>query len=65
MTIPFIGAASHIALRVVLSWLWIDSMGMRAVALATGIGWVMVNLLWEIIRRRSARKAPAGAGTQG
>ena len=65
VTIPFIGAASHIALRVVLSWLWIDSMGMRAVALATGIGWVMVNLLWEIIRRRSARKAPAGAGTQG
>ena len=65
VTIPFIGAASHIALRVVLSWLWIDSMGMRAVALATGIGWVMVNLLWEIIRRRSARKAPVGAGTQG
>lgn len=65
VTIPFIGAASHIALRVVLSWLWIDSMGMRAVALATGIGWVMVNLLWETIRRRSARKAPAGAGTQG
>ena len=63
VTIPFIGAASHIALRVVLSWLWIDSMGMRAVALATGIGWVMVNLLWEIIRRRSAperrRWAPA------
>lgn len=65
VTIPFIGAVSHIALRVVLSWLWIDSMGMRAVALATGIGWVMVNLLWEIIRRRSARKAPVGAGTQG
>ena len=65
VTIPFIGAASHIALRVVRSWLWIDSMGMRAVALATGIGWVMVNLLWEIIRRRSARKAPVGAGTQG
>lgn len=65
VTIPFIGAASHIALRVVLSWLWIDSMGMRAVALETGIGWVMVNLLWEIIRRRSARKAPVGAGTQG
>ena len=65
VTIPFICAASHIALRVVLSWLWIDSMGMRAVALATGIGWVMVNLLWEIIRRRSARKAPVGAGTQG
>ena len=65
VTIPFIGAASHIALRVVLSWLWIDSMGMRAVALATGIGWVMVNLLWEIIRRRSARKAPVGAGMQG
>lgn len=65
VTIPFIGAASHIALRVVLSWLWIDSMGMRAVALATGIGWVMVNLLWETIRRRNARKAPVGAGTQG
>ena len=38
---------------------------LTVVALATGIGWVMVNLLWEIIRRRSARKAPVGAGTQG
>ena len=38
---------------------------LTGVALATGIGWVMVNLLWETIRRRSARKAPAGAGTQG
>lgn len=64
VTIPFIGAASHIALRVVLSWLWIDRMGMRAVALATGIGWILVNLFWEIIRRRSTGRAPVHADTQ-
>lgn len=64
VTIPFIGAASHIALRVVLSWLWIDRMGMRAVALATGIGWIPVNLFWEIIRRRSTGRAPVHADTQ-
>ncbi len=36
--IPFVGATSYIALRVVLSWLLVGKMGLPAVALATGIG---------------------------
>lgn len=46
VSVPFIGAISHIALRVVLSWCLIRSMGLNAVAVATGIGWIFVNRLW-------------------
>lgn len=52
VTVPFVGSASHIALRVVLSWLMIGSMGLDAVAVATGVGWIMVNALWTVIYRR-------------
>ena len=51
VSVPFIGATSHIALRVVLSWLLIGKMGLPAVAVASGIGWVMVNALWTLIRK--------------
>ena len=54
--VPFIGATSHIALRVVLSWLLIGKTGLPAVAVATGIGWVMVNALWTLIRQRQMQK---------
>ena len=53
VSVPLIGAASHIALRAVLSWLLVGRLGLSAVALATGIGWLMVNGLWEAVRRRS------------
>lgn len=52
VTIPMIGAIGHIMLRVVLSWLWIDWMGLSGVALATGIGWVLANIFWEILYRK-------------
>lgn len=52
VSVPLIGAASHIALRAVLSWLLVGRLGLSAVALATGIGWLMVNGLWETVRRR-------------
>ena len=55
VSIPFVGAASHITLRVILSWLLIGHLGLNAVALATGIGWVLVNLFWSIIYHRSAK----------
>lgn len=55
VTIPMIGAIGHIAVRVILSWLWISNIGLSAVALATGIGWVAANLFWEILYRRSRR----------
>ena len=57
VSIPFIGATSHIALRVVLSWLLVKRMGLPAVALATGLGWLLVNILWAVIKRRSADAA--------
>ena len=50
VSVPLIGAASHITLRVIFSWLWVKQMGLSAVALATGIGWILVNLLWTIIK---------------
>ena len=40
----------HITLRVILSWLLVDRMGLPAVALATGIGWLLVNLFWAAIK---------------
>lgn len=49
--LPFIGAAGHIALWVVLSWLLVGRMGLPAVALATGIGWLLVNLFWAAFKR--------------
>lgn len=59
VSVPFIGATSHIALRVVLSWLLVDKKGLPAVALATGIGWVFVNVLWAVIKRCTAKRSCA------
>ena len=56
VSIPFIGATSHITLRVVLSWLLIGKMGLPAVALATGIGWLLVNALWTVIKHHLSLK---------
>ena len=54
--VPFLGATSHIALRVVLSWLLVGRMGLPAVALATGLGWAMVNTMWAVVKRVTERK---------
>ena len=54
VSIPFIGAASHIALRVVLSWVLVGKLGLPAVAWATGIGWILVNTMWGVIKRCTA-----------
>lgn len=50
VSIPFVGAVSHIALRVVLSWLLVGRMGLLAVAVATGLGWLLVNIMWTFIK---------------
>lgn len=50
VSIPFIGAASHISLRVILSWIYVFKFGLNAVAVATGIGWIFVNLFWGMIK---------------
>ncbi len=56
VSIPLIGAISHISLRALLSWLWIENWGLNAVSLATGIGWVLVNAFWGIIYWAKCRK---------
>lgn len=58
VSVPFIGAVSHITLRVILSWLLIARLGLNAVALATGCGWLLVNIFWAAIYRR-VRRQPA------
>lgn len=40
--LPLAGTTLHISVRVVLSWLLVKHMGLGAVALATGAGWVFV-----------------------
>ena len=57
--VPFLGATSHIALRVVLLWLLVGKMGLPAVALATGLGWVLVNALWTFVKWRMEKKQKA------
>ena len=49
--IPFIGATSHILIRVLLSWILFPIMGLSSVALATGIGWMLANVFWSIVYR--------------
>ena len=44
--LPFIGALGHISIRVVLSWMLFPHMGLNAVALATGLGWLCGNAFW-------------------
>ena len=56
VSVPFLGATSHIALRVVLSWLLVGRMGLPAVALATGLGWAMVNTMWAVVKHVTDRK---------
>ncbi len=53
---PFIGSLGHIAIRVVLSWLLFPAMGLNAVALATGTGWIFANLFWAGVKRCKQRQ---------
>ena len=44
--LPFIGTLGHIGLRVVLSWALFPRLGLNAVALATGLGWLCGVAFW-------------------
>ncbi len=48
--LPFLGALGHITIRVVLSWVLFPYLGLNAVALATGIGWLCGNAFWGIAK---------------
>lgn len=66
VNLPAMGAAGHITLRVVLSALLAPRMGLPAVALATGLGWVGVVSAWSVPLRKDLRQAaPEGGMTAG
>ncbi len=46
--LPFIGALGHISFRVIGSYLMFRHLGLTAVALATGIGWLGACIYWLI-----------------
>ena len=50
--LPVIGSTGHISFRVVASWLLAPFMGLPAVALATGLGWMGVVTFWTVIRKK-------------
>lgn len=54
--LPLIGASGHMILRIVLTWMFISSCQLNALAVSTGIGWVLVNLFWGVqyFRKRAA-----------
>lgn len=52
VNIPLIGTTLHISVRVLLSYLLASSMGLGAIALATGIGWIVVVSYQTLIFRR-------------
>lgn len=56
MNVSMAGSLGHITLRIILSWLLIQRFGLAAVALATGIGWVAVNVFWLIKYKRHIAK---------
>lgn len=41
--IPLIATTLHISIRAALSYLWVNTMGLKAVALATGVGWLVMT----------------------
>lgn len=51
VTVSMAGAVGHITLRVILSWLLVGRFQLTAIAIATGIGWMMANIAWTIIYR--------------
>lgn len=56
VNIPLIGTTIHISLRVILSYLFISSMGMSAVSYATGIGWIVIVIFHSLIYVHLAKK---------
>ncbi len=49
--ITLAGSLLQITLRVVISFLLFSDMHLAGVALATGTGWLIVNIVWSFIKR--------------
>lgn len=52
VAVPVIGSTLQIAIRAVLSYFMISKLGLSAVAIATGIGWIAIVLFHTFIYRR-------------
>lgn len=62
MNIPFWGTTTQITIRVVGAWMLVDRMGLNAVALSTGLGWLAIVVFhtacFTLDRRRKREKGP-------
>ena len=58
--IPLVATTLHISVRVALSYLWAGRLGLRAIALATGIGWLCLTVFQLAVLRRIQRRPQAG-----
>ncbi len=58
--VPLIGAAGHMSLRILLSWIFLAPYQLNAVAVSTGIGWVSVNLFWGLWYWRAQKNVEKG-----
>ncbi len=56
VNLPVAGTTGHITIRVILSALLVRYMGLEAVALATGLGWVFVVSFWTVFRKGDFRR---------
>lgn len=56
LSLPVIGAVGHISFRAVLSIIMAPRLGLPAVALATGLGWVGAVALWSGFVRKDLRE---------
>ena len=58
--VPFKGTTMHVTLRVILSYLLIHQLGLVAVALGCGIGWIFVNI-YQIFAYRKLKLTAKGS----
>lgn len=57
MVLTLAGSTLQIALRVILTWFFFPHFWLAAIAIATGIGWLMANLFWLICLTRLRRQS--------
>ena len=54
--LPMVVTTLQIGLRAGFSYLFVGSMGLRAVALATGLGWILLTLIYGTVTIRSKKR---------
>ena len=54
--VPVLGTVLHISIRVILSYLLIGNMGLGAVAVSTGIGWMAVVIFQAALYKGAERR---------